>query len=404
MKWFFSMSKKDRAIMGVLAAVVIVLLIMGAVLMTRLRAGAAPGDESTVDEKGEYLLYLDYGSDFRYTYSMEYERNTADDGRITFLIPAGETAVFTIVPAEGKILKDVTIKAGTEKVKYQRDDNDISFTMPAHSVSVSPVTAVDTSYATPTPGPQEVTVEGITKELQDLMQGQYNEDLFLSNLGTALALDNPNSSYKDVAVISFTGEKVDTGIENTVGMVAILNHTTTRKVLVSYNTSSDVYSFTLNYVPTAPVSGVTAMATTSAPKPTQEPTKTPTPTPTPRPTSEPQQPAFSGNTGGSGSGGGGGYAPQADQEDAGQAVDPTVEEFISRFVLYEYPDSFSSYVDSEEFFNTLYDYVYSIDPNITYGTFDGFSIEGDFIKYSVTLSNGGVLNGTYDRTSGNFYY
>ena len=268
MEWFFKLSKKDKITLIVIAVGAIIFIVFLYILLSRVRKSASP-DESITDGQ-EYMLYLDFGTDFRYTYSMEFPRSTSEDGRIVFTIPQGETAVFTVVPSDGKLIKDITVKAGTEKIEYERVDNDISFTMPAHSVSVSPVTEIDSSYATPTPGPQKVTVEGVTQDLADLMQGQYDEKLFLSNLRTALALDNTNSSFRDVEVISFTGETVDLGIDNTVGMVAILNHTTTRKVLVSYNTASNVYSFTLNYVPTlsATSTAVTAPPATATPRPT----------------------------------------------------------------------------------------------------------------------------------------
>ena len=407
MKWFFKLSKKDKITRIVIVVGAIILIVFLYVLLSRIRKSASP-DESIADGQ-EYMLYLDVGTDFRYTYSMEFPRSTAEDGRIVFTIPQGETAVFTIVPSDGKLIKDITVKAGTEKIEYERVDNDISFTMPAHSVSVSPVTETDPSYATPTPGPQKVTVEGVTQELADLMQGQYDEKLFLSNLRTALALDNTNSSFRDVEVISFTGETVNLGIDNTVGMVAILNHTTTRKVLVSYNTASNVYSFTLNYVPTlsATSTGVTAPPATATPRPTA--------TPLPKPTTT-QVPAANGNTGSGGSafgsgGAGGGYGNGGygngsyDNPSPEENETPTVEEFISRFSLYDYPESFSSYVGgSDAFFSALFDYVYAMDPTITSGTFEGFNIDGNFIKFSVSLSNGGILVGTYDRDAGEFYF
>ena len=402
MEWFFKLSKKDKITLIVIAVGAIILIVFLYILLSRVRKSASP-DESITDGQ-EYMLYLDFGTDFRYTYSMEFPRSTSEDGRIVFTIPQGETAVFTVVPSDGKLIKDISVKAGTEKVEYERVDNDISFKMPAHSVSVSPITEIDSSYATPTPGPQKVVVEGVTQELAGLMQGQYDEKLFLSNLRTALALDNSNSSFRDVEVISFTGETVDLGIDNTVGMVAILNHTTTRKVLVSYNTASNVYSFTLNYVPTvsATSTAVTDPPATATPRPTSTPIPKPTATQAPAP-------ASAGNAGGSafGSGGSGGSAGNGGYDNPSQEGNetPTAEEFISRFSLYDYPESFSSYVGgSDAFFNALFDYVYEMDPNITSGTFEGFSIDGNFIKFSVSLSNGGVLVGTYDRDTGEFYF
>lgn len=413
MKWFFQLSKKERGITVVIVVLILLMIFMAAVAVTRAKKVGPADDSSETEEAGQYLLYLDYGTDFRYTYSMEFERSTSDDGRVTFQIPAGETAVFTIVPVEGKILKDVLVKAGTDKVKFERQDNDISFKMPAHSVSVSPVMAADASYATPTPGPKAVVVEGVTPELAALMNGQYREELFLSNLRIALSLDNPNSSNSDVSVISFTGETVDTGIANTIGMVAVLNHTTTRKVLVSYNAASDVYSFTLNYVPT--ISAVSANVS-KAPIATKTPIPTPTQVPTRVPTKKPaQQNSGSGSSQGSGgntgnvgnTGNPGGDNQNVETPDVGEADDipVSVEEFISRFSLYEYPESFSSYVGgSDAFFNALFDYVYETDPTITSGTFEGFSVNGDLVQFTVSLSNGGYLIGTYDRNSNTFYF
>ena len=83
----------------------------------------------------------------------------------------------------------------------------------------------------------------------------------------------------------------------------------------------------------------------------------------------------------------------------------SVEEFISNFTLYEYPESFSSYVGgSDAFFNALFDYVYEMDPTITSGTFEGFSVNGDIVHFTVVLSNGGTLAGTYDRSTDTFYF
>ena len=403
MKRFFQMTRKERIITVITAVKIVLMAVIAASAVMGFKPGRNSDELSDDSETGEYLLYLDYGTDFRYTYAMEFERSTSDDGRITFRIPAGETAVFTIVPVEGKILKDVSVKAGTDRVRFERQDNDISFKMPAKSVSVSPVMAADTSYATPTPGPKSVAVEGITPELAALMKGQYKEELFLDNLRVALSLDNKNSSYSDVAVISFTGETVDTGIADTVGMVAVLNHTTTRKVLVSYNTASDVYSFTLNYVPTvSPVSAALpktpdvsrAPKATAAPVPTRSPTKTP-----------------GSNSGGPGSGqgnggtGGGSAVPEVPALGGTEDGPAPEEEFISSFTLYEYPESFSSYVGgSDAFFNALFDYIYEMDPTITSGTFEGFSVNGDTIRFTVTLSNGGTLTGTYDRSTDTFYF
>lgn len=409
MKWFFKKSTKEQILIIIMAVLVVLLVILAVVMIVGAGKRKKVQDQSMPEIMAEHPLYLDYGTDFRYTYSMEYPKSTSEDGRTVFEVPEGETVVFTIVPIEGKILKDVSVKAGTEKIKFKRTDNDISFVMPRQSVSVSPVMAVDTSYATPTPGPAEVTVEGVTDELAAIMLGQYNEKLFLNNLRTALSLDNANSSYRDVTVISFTGEMVDTGIANTVGMVALLNHTTTRKILVLYNTSSDVYSFTLNYVPT-----VAAVSARGSPTPTQTPKRTPSPTPTPKPTSTPVPAATkaaevpsgsSGNITGDGGNTGGGYEVPYQEEPEVQDIPVTEEEFISRFTLYEYPESFSSYVGgSEVFLNALYDYIYGMDPDITSGTFEGFAIEGNLIKFTVSLSNGGMLVGTYDRDAGEFYF
>lgn len=404
MKHFFQMTRKERIITVIIAVMIVLMAVIAAFAVMGFRPGRqedAPSDNSGA---GEYLLYLDYGTDFRYTYAMEFERSTSDDGRITFRIPAGETAVFTIVPVEGKILKDVSVKAGTDRVKFERQDNDISFKMPAGSVSVTPVMAVDTSYATPTPGPKTVAVEGVTPELAALMKGQYKEELFLDNLRIALSLDNKNSSYSDVTVISFTGEAVDTGIADTVGMVAVLNHTTTRKVLVSYNTASDVYSFTLNYVPTVPP--VSAPVATKTPDVSKAPEGAASPTPTKVPTKAPG--TQSGGPGsGQGNGGTGGGSTVPEVPAAGGTVDApvSVEEFISNFTLYEYPESFSSYVGgSDAFFNALFDYVYEMDPTITSGTFEGFSVNGNTVRFTVVLSNGGTLAGTYDRSTDTFYF
>ena len=405
MKHFFQMTKKERIITVIIAVMIVLMAVIAAFAVMGFRPGRQEDDPSDNSGTGEYLLYLDYGTDFRYTYAMEFERSTSDDGRITFRIPAGETAVFTIVPVEGKILKDVSVKAGTDRVKFERQDNDISFKMPAGSVSVSPVMAVDTSYATPTPGPKTVAVEGVTPELAALMKGQYKEELFLDNLRVALSLDNKNSSYSDVAVISFTGETVDTGIADTVGMVAVLNHTTTRKVLVSYNTASDVYSFTLNYVPTVPP------VSASVPPKTPDVSKTPegaaAPTPTRVPTKAPgtQNGGSGSSQGNGGTGGGGSAVPEVPAAGGTEDAPVSVEEFISNFTLYEYPESFSSYVGgSDAFFNALFDYVYEMDPTITSGTFEGFSVNGNTVRFTVVLSNGGTLAGTYDRSTDTFYF
>ena len=404
MKRFFQMTRKERIITVITAVMIVLMAVIAASAVMGFKPGRNSDELSDDSETGEYLLYLDYGTDFRYTYAMEFERSTSDDGRITFRIPAGETAVFTIVPMEGRILKDVSVKAGTDRVRFERQDNDISFKMPAKSVSVSPVMAADTSYATPTPGPKSVAVEGVTQELAALMKGQYKEELFLDNLRVALSLDNKNSSYSDVAVISFTGETVNTGIADTVGMVAVLNHTTTRKVLVSYNTASDVYSFTLNYVPTVPP--VSAPVATKTPDVSKAPEGAASPTPTKVPTKAPG--TQSGGPGsGQGNGGTGGGSTVPEVPAAGGTVDApvSVEEFISNFTLYEYPESFSSYVGgSDAFFNALFDYVYEMDPTITSGTFEGFSVNGNTVRFTVVLSNGGTLAGTYDRSTDTFYF
>ena len=404
MKHFFQMTKKERIITVIIAVMIVLMAVIAAFAVMGFRPGRQEDDPSDNSGAGEYLLYLDYGTDFRYTYAMEFERSTSDDGRITFRIPAGETAVFTIVPVEGKILKDVSVKAGTDRVKFERQDNDISFKMPAGSVSVSPLMTVDTSYATPTPGPKAVAVEGVTPELAALMKGQYKEELFLDNLRVALSLDNKNSSYSDVTVISFTGEKVDTGIADTVGMVAVLNHTTTRKVLVSYNTASDVYSFTLNYVPT--VSPVSAPSPTKTPDVSKAPEGVASPTPTKVPTKAPgTQSGGPGSGQGNGGTGGGSTVPEVPAADGTVDAPVSVEEFISNFTLYEYPESFSSYVGgSDAFFNALFDYVYEMDPTITSGTFEGFSVNGNTVRFTVVLSNGGTLAGTYDRSTDTFYF
>lgn len=120
MKKFFKLTRKERIITVVIIVLILLMIFMVAVAVTRAKRGGSDDDSSGTAEAFKYLLYLDYGTDFRYTYSMEFERSTSDDGRITFQIPAGETAVLTIVPMEGKILKDVSVKAVTDKVKYER--------------------------------------------------------------------------------------------------------------------------------------------------------------------------------------------------------------------------------------------------------------------------------------------
>ena len=109
--------------------------------------------------------------------------------------------------------------------------------------------------------------------------------------------------------------------------------------------------------------------------------------------------------GNAGNAGGGNPIPETPDTGGADETPTSVEEFISRFSLYEYPESFSSYVGgSDSFFNALFDYVYETDPTITSGTFEGFSVNGDLVQFTVSLSNGGYLIGNYDRNTGTFYF
>lgn len=380
-----NLETRDRIILGVLAGIVIVMIVAFIILFVRKKNREAQlPDDSVVAEVEEknYTLYLDTVKGVTYYFTMQYEQGVADDGRQFLMVPAGGRVTFEIfLEDSGKEIKNVSIKYGWNKdVDYTMTDQVVEFEMPSGDVEVRPeVEEIKLAEVTPTAIPEKViSVDGVTDSIREATQSRYDEEIFMRSLKNALSLDTGNSgAYNDVSSITFTGEIIQNG--NIVSMVAVLNHNTSRKVLVQFHLDSGEYLFTLNYMPTP--------TPTTAPSPTQISTKAPTATQTP-------SRSQSNTAGGSSSGG---YSSQAT---APQATKPQTTTTTTTFSLSGITPEFQSAVgNAQEFLDILYDYLYSVYPDVTAGELNGFGKNGKTVSFRITLNNGVVINGKYNTSN-----
>ena len=381
-----NLETRDKIILGVLAGIVVVMIAAFIFLSVRKRNRESPiPDDSVVADVVEknYTLYLDTVKGVTYYYTMQYEQGLADDGRQFLTIPAGGRVTFEVfLDDAGKEIKDVSIKYGWNKdVDFTMTDQVVEFVMPAGDVEVRPeVKDIQMAEVTPTEIPEKIiSVDGVTDSVREAAQGGFNEEAFLRSLKNALSLDTGNSgAYNDVSSITFTGEVISNG--SVVNMVAVLNHNTSRKVLVQYHLDSGEYLFTLNYQPTP--------TPTNVPSPTQMSTKAPTATPAPRQSQ-------SNSAGGSSSGG---YS--VPQTTSPQETQPQTTTTTTTFTLSGIPSEFQSAVGNvQEFLDILYDYLYQIYPDVTGGNLTGFGSSGSTIKFRIELNNGVTINGSYNKSN-----
>ena len=383
-----NLETRDKIILGVLAAVVIAMIVAFIILFVRKKnREAQPPDDSVVAEVDDksYTLYLDTVKGVTYYYTMQYEQGLADDGRQFLMVPAGGRVTFEIfLEDSGKEITDVSIKYGWNRdVDYTITDQVVEFEMPSADVEVRPeIEDIKIAEITPTEIPEKIiSVDGVTDSIREATQSRYDEETFLRSLKNALSLDTGNSgSYGDVSSITFTGEVVPNG--NVISMVAVLNHNTSRKVLVQYHLDSGEYLFTLNYVPTP--------TPTTTPTPTQMSTKAPTVTSAPRQSQ-------SNTAGGSSSGG---SSSQATVPQAPQVTRPQTTTTTTTFSLSGITPEFQSAVgNAQEFLDILYDYLYSVYPDVTAGDLNGFGKSGQTVSFRITLNNGIVINGKYNTSN-----
>lgn len=380
-----NLETRDKIILGVLIGIIILMIIAFIILLVRKNnaEGEPPDDSvaSVVTDKS-YTLYLDTVKGVSYYYTMQYDQGLADDGRQFLTVPQGGRVTFEIVlDDDSKEVSDISIKYGWNKnVEYTVDDMVVDFTMPSGDVEVRPeLSDKKIIEAAPTEVPDHViSVDGVTDAIRQAMQGRYDEELFVRSLKNALSLDSGNSSaYSDISSITFTGEIVNDN-PNVVGLVAVLNKNTQKKVYVQFQLDSGDYLFTLNYMPTP----------TATPVPVQTATKTPTATTKP---SQPHSGSAGSSTGASSS------SPQSTSPQSQSRPQTTTT--TTTFSLSGITNEFNGAVGNvQEFLDILYDYIYHVYPDVQRGELNGFSYNGSAVTFRITLDNSVVIDGRYNTS------
>ncbi|MBR3356004.1 MAG: hypothetical protein IKG47_11785 [Oscillospiraceae bacterium] len=93
-------------------------------------------------------------------------------------------------------------------------------------------------------------------------------------------------------------------------------------------------------------------------------------------------------------------APYSSQATAPQATKPQTTTTTTTFSLSGITPEFQSAVgNAQEFLDILYDYLYSVYPDVTAGELNGFGKNGQTVSFRITLNNGVVINGKYNTSN-----
>ncbi len=376
-------------------------LIIFLIVMSAIRNPSGRG-EVVEDEGYEILLYKSTGG------SIEFDRELLKEERsqeILLSAKADQMVTFLIDPAEGKTFNGLTINDSSDinrQISYlvneaQDDKKRINFVMPDTNVIINLSFDKDEQPApeekpveelaeAETEGsllpfeqesPYGLTLHGLTAPILASYGGEFDDVQFLKSLGDQLLLSSPKSPYRYVTDVTFSEEEYEGEKEDgKVYHLIYFNEDPTWKALATYFTSDKAYVF----------SEVTDEAEAE---------------------SEDNGAAANGSNG-QNSAGSAGSVSSSSGGNAGTVMQTPGTTTTTSFDIMEVSTVFLGFVGGEEnFYEQTFQYVLlkGLTGQIV-GTMSGYELkpEKDKASFSIALSTGGTIKGTYDKAKDTFSY
>ncbi|MCI6697852.1 MAG: hypothetical protein MR488_01610 [Lachnospiraceae bacterium] len=167
--------------------------------------------------------------------SIEYDKklfSKEDDEKLMLSVTPQEMVALVVHPVEGKYFDDVSINATNDistSYSYLVNDADgsnkrINFVMPDEDVLVNlkfsdeekrpeeqkapeASTEPETMMETPETNPYNLTIHGLTASILQSYSGQFDDQVFLQQLGDQLHISSAMSEYQGVTDVTFSEEE-----------------------------------------------------------------------------------------------------------------------------------------------------------------------------------------------------
>ena len=347
--------------------------------------------------------------------SVEYDKNLLDNETDTdLLLNVQPTEMVTLIvhPITGKYFDSLSINATgdiSESYSYLVNDADgdnkrINFVMPDEDVIVNlkftdketetkqtmqetkaQETEADTMAETPETNPYNLTLHGLTASILQSYNGQFDDQSFLQQLGDQLHISSVKSEYQGVTDVTFSEEEYQgEKDEDKVYHYIYFNNDPRWEDLASYYTKDKTYLFT----------EVERESETS-----QSETSSPDSSASAQDSGDSSGAGSSGSYSSGGSSYGNGYTGSSSY---------TTPEVTTSFDIMQVSTVFLKYVGGQDrFYSEAFDYV--VKKGMTgeiVGTMNNYEISTDTntATFSVSLSTGGTITGTYSKADDAFTF
>ena len=369
-------------------ALILILLLLS--LFTKEKP-EAPAEEAV---KHEVLIYKATGGSLEFPGSY---LNSENDTEVKLSVEEDTMVTFIAKPQAGKIFDGLTINMAKDikqEISYlvndaQGDDKRINFVMPHGDVLVNmkfvteeeqeqedqreqtpetdPPTETEAGSEAPQGPPYGLTLHGLTGEILASYDGAFDDIAFLQSLGDDLHISSAKSEYRTVTDVYFSDEAYDGEKEDgKVYHYIYFNNDPRWKVLSTYFKNEKTYMFT---------------------EIQEEP--------------ETEAAANNGNNNSAGISTGTSAAAGSTSGTSGSYSQGTPVTTTTTFDIMQVSKTFLKFVgDQDRFYEECFQYVLLKGGagNIV-GTMSSYKIlpEKEKAKFTITLSTGGTIEGTYNR-------
>ena len=338
--------------------------------------------------------------------SIEYDKklfSKEDDEKLMLSVTPQEMVALVVHPAEGKYFDDVSINATNDistSYSYLVNDADgsnkrINFVMPDEDVLVNlkfsdeekqpeeqkapeASTEPETMIETPETNPYNLTIHGLTASILQSYSGQFDDQVFLQQLGDQLHISSAMSEYQGVTDVTFSEEEYKgEKDEGQVYHYIYFNNDPRWEALAVYYPKEKKYLFT-----EVERESETAQSETTAPASDNSLTG-----------------AGASSGGSSGSYTGGGYS-------GGSAG--TSREVTTSFDILQASTNLIKFAGGEDrFYSAAFDYVLkSGKTGELVGTLSSYEIQPKQNRalFTIELNTGETIEGTYDKAADSFKF
>ena len=369
-------------------ALILILLLLS--LFTKKKP-EAPAEEAV---KHEVLIYKATGGSLEFPGSY---LNSENDTEVKLSVEEDTMVTFIAKPQAGKIFDGLTINMAKDikqEISYlvndaQGDDKRINFVMPHGDVLVNmkfvteeeqeqeglreqtpetdPPAETESTSEGPQGPPYGLTLHGLTGEILASYDGAFDDIAFLQSLGDDLHINSAKSEYRTVTDVYFSDEVYDGEKEDgKVYHYIYFNNDPRWRVLSTYFKNEKTYMFTE----------------------IQE-------------ESETEAAAGNGNNNSSGTSAGASAVSGTTSGTGGSYSQGSPVTTTTSFDIMQVSKTFLKFVgDQDRFYEECFQYVLlkGGTGNIV-GTMSSYKIlpEKEKAKFTITLSTGGTIEGTYNR-------